>query len=141
MAKEKQNFYYGTGRRKTSIAKVKLFPGKGKITVNGKDVHDYLPYETLIMNLSQPLVLTNTKDMFDIEVDVKGGGFSGQTGAIRLGITKALLEYDATTPADSENSYRRILKAAGFITRDSRIKERKKPGLKKARRAPQFSKR
>ena len=93
------------------------------------------------MNLSQPLELTNTKDMFDIDVEVKGGGFSGQTGAIRLGITKALLEYDATTPADSENSYRKLLKAAGFITRDSRIKERKKPGLKKARRAPQFSKR
>ena len=139
MAKEK--FYYGTGRRKTSIAKVKLFPGKGKITVNGKDVHDYLPYETLIMNLSQPLVLTNTKEMFDIEVDVKGGGFSGQTGAIRLGITKALLEYDKTTPADSENSFRKVLKVNGMITRDSRIKERKKPGLKKARRAPQFSKR
>ena len=93
------------------------------------------------MNLSQPLELTKTKDMFDVEVEVKGGGFSGQTGAIRLGITKALLEYDSTTPAESENSYRRLLKAAGFITRDSRIKERKKPGLKKARRAPQFSKR
>ena len=93
------------------------------------------------MNLTQPLVLTNTKDMFDIEVEVSGGGFSGQTGAIRLGITKALLEYDSTTPADSENSFRKVLKANGFITRDSRIKERKKPGLKKARRAPQFSKR
>ncbi len=140
-AKEKQNVYYGTGKRKTSIAKVKLTSGSGKITVNGKDVHEYLPYETLIMNLSQPLELTKTKDMFDVEVEVKGGGFSGQTGAIRLGITKALLEYDSTTPAESENSYRRLLKAAGFITRDSRIKERKKPGLKKARRAPQFSKR
>lgn len=140
-AKEKQNVYYGTGKRKASIAKVKLTSGSGKITVNGKDVHEYLPYETLIMNLSQPLELTKTKDIFDVEVEVKGGGFSGQTGAIRLGITKALLEYDSTTPAESENSYRRILKAAGFITRDSRIKERKKPGLKKARRVPQFSKR
>ena len=139
MAKEK--FYYGTGRRKTSIAKVKLIPGKGKITVNGVDVHEYLPYETLIMNLSQPLELTNTKDLFDVEVSVKGGGFSGQTGAIRLGIAKALLEYDKNTPVESENSYRKTLKVNGMITRDSRIKERKKPGLKKARRAPQFSKR
>ena len=141
MVKAKQNIYYGTGKRKASIAKVRMTSGYGKITVNGRDVHEYLPYETLIMNLSQPLELTNTKDMFDIDVEVKGGGFSGQTGAIRLGITKALLEYDSTTPAESENSFRRVLKANGFITRDSRIKERKKPGLKKARRAPQFSKR
>ncbi len=141
MVKAKQNTYYGTGKRKASIAKVRLTTGSGKITINGRDVHEYLPYETLIMNLSQPLVLTNTKDMFDVDVEVSGGGFSGQTGAIRLGITKALLEYDATTPADSENSFRKILKANGFVTRDSRIKERKKPGLKKARRAPQFSKR
>lgn len=141
MAKSKQNVYYGTGKRKTSIAKVKLIPGTGKVTVNGKDVHEYLPFETLVMDLMQPLEMTNTKEIFDVVVDVKGGGFSGQTGAIRLGITKALLEYDSTTPADSENSYRKILKAAGFITRDARIKERKKPGLKKARRAPQFSKR
>jgi small subunit ribosomal protein S9 len=140
MAKDNK-VYYGTGRRKSSIAKVKLVPGKGKITVNGRDVHEYLPYETLIMNLSQPLVLTNTNEMFDVIVEVKGGGFSGQTGAIRLGIAKALLEYDSTTPSDSENSFRKVLKANGFITRDSRIKERKKPGLKKARRAPQFSKR
>ena len=141
MAKAKQNVYYGTGKRKTSIAKVKLIPGKGNITVNGKDVHEYLPCETLVMDLTQPLEMTNTKEIFDVVVEVKGGGFSGQTGAIRLGITKALLDYDSTTPADSENSYRKTLKAAGFITRDSRIKERKKPGLKKARRAPQFSKR
>ncbi len=141
MAKAKQSIYYGTGRRKSSIAKVRLTSGSGKITVNGKDVHEYLPYETLIMNLSQPLEITNTKDIFDVDVEVSGGGFSGQTGAIRLGITKALLEYDSTTPADSENSFRKLLKASGFITRDSRIKERKKPGLKKARRAPQFSKR
>ena len=141
MAKAKQNVYYGTGKRKTSIAKVKLIPGKGNITVNGKDVHEYLPFETLVMDLTQPLEMTNTKEIFDVVVEVKGGGFSGQTGAIRLGITKALLDYDSTTPADSENSYRKTLKAAGFMTRDSRIKERKKPGLKKARRAPQFSKR
>ena len=140
-AKQTQNIYCGTGKRKASIAKVRLVSGKGKITINGRDVHDYLPYETLIMNLTQPLVLTNTKDIFDVDVEVSGGGFSGQTGAIRLGIAKALLEYDSTTPAESENSFRRILKANGFITRDSRIKERKKPGLKKARRAPQFSKR
>ena len=137
----KTNVYTGTGRRKTSIARVKLTPGKGKITVNGKDVHEYLPYETLIMDLQQPLVLTNTKDMFDVDAKVQGGGFSGQTGAIRLGITRALLEYDSTTAKDSENSFRKILKPAGFITRDARKKERKKYGLKKARRAPQFSKR
>ena len=141
MAKEKTNVYYGTGRRKSSIAKVKLIPGKGNVTVNGKDVHEYLPYETLVMDLMQPLQFTKTDEIFDVEVEVKGGGFSGQTGAIRLGITKALLEYDSTTSKDSENSFRKILKPAGFITRDSRIKERKKPGLKKARRAPQFSKR
>ena len=141
MAKEKKNVYYGTGRRKASIAKVKLIPGKGKVTVNGKDVHEYLPYETLVMDLMQPLELTKTAEIFDVEVEVKGGGFSGQTGAIRLGITRALLDYDSTTASDSENSFRKILKPAGFITRDSRIKERKKPGLKKARRAPQFSKR
>ncbi len=133
--------YTGTGRRKTSVARVKLIPGKGKITINGRDVRDYLPYETLIMDLEQPLVLTNTKDMFDVVVNVRGGGFSGQTGAIRHGITRALLQYDSTTSKDSENSYRKVLKPAGFITRDARKKERKKPGLKKARRAPQFSKR
>ena len=141
MAKDKKNVYYGTGKRKASIAKVQLIPGKGKVTVNGKDVNEYLPYETLVMDLMQPLELTKTAEIFDVEVEVKGGGFSGQTGAIRLGITRALLEYDSTTSSDSENSFRKILKPAGFITRDSRIKERKKPGLKKARRAPQFSKR
>jgi len=137
----KQNVYYGTGKRKASIARVKLIPGTGKVTVNGRDVHEYLPYETLVMDLMQPLDITNTKEIFDVVVDVKGGGFSGQTGAIRLGITRALLSYDSTTPSDSDNSFRKILKVAGFITRDARIKERKKPGLKKARRAPQFSKR
>lgn len=140
MAKEKKA-YIGTGRRKTSVARVTLTPGAGKITVNGQDVHDYLPYEVLVMDLQQPLEATNTKEIFDVDAKVNGGGFSGQTGAIRLGITRALLQYDATTPADSENSYRKVLKKAGFVTRDSRKKERKKPGLKKARRAPQFSKR
>lgn len=133
--------YYGTGRRKRSIARVTLVPGKGKITVNGRDVHEYFPYETLVMDLTGPLVLTNTNEMFDVIVDVHGGGFQGQTGAIRLGITRALLQYDSTTSADSENSYRKVLKAHGFVTRDARVKERKKYGLKKARRAPQFSKR
>ncbi len=141
MAKEKTNKYYGTGHRKTSVAKVTLTPGTGKITVNGRDVHEYFPSELCVMDLSQPLEMTNTKDMFDVDAKVSGGGYTGQTGAIRHGITKALLEYDSTTPADSENSFRKALKAAGFITRDPRKKERKKPGLKKARRAPQFSKR
>ena len=137
----KKNTYYGTGRRKGSIAKVTLVNGTGKITVNGRDVREYLPYETLVMDLTQPLDLTNTREIFDVNVMVKGGGFRGQAGAIRLGITRALLEYDKTTSADSENSLRKPLKAAGMITRDSRVKERKKYGLKKARRAPQFSKR
>ena len=137
MAKE----YFATGKRKGSIAKVKLTSGKGKITVNGRDVREYFPFETLVMDLEQPLVLTNTKELFDVEVTTYGGGFRGQAGAIRLGITRALLEYDSTTSKDSENSFRKILKSQGMITRDSRIKERKKPGLKKARRAPQFSKR
>ena len=141
MAKENKNVYTGTGHRKTSVARVTLTPGKGKITVNGKDVHEYFPSELCVMNLTQPLVLTNTQEMFDVDAQVKGGGFQGQTGAIRLGITRALLDYDKTTPVDSENSFRKTLKVAGFITRDSRKKERKKPGLKKARRAPQFSKR
>lgn len=141
MAKDKKNVYTGTGRRKTSVARVSLTPGTGKITVNGQDVHDYLPYEVLVMDLTQPLDVTNTREMFDVDAKVKGGGFTGQTGAIRLGIARALLMYDAKTPVDSENSYRRILKANGFVTRDARKKERKKPGLKKARRAPQFSKR
>lgn len=137
MAKE----YFATGKRKGSIAKVKLTSGKGKITVNGRDVREYFPFETLVMDLEQPLVLTNTKELFDVEVTTYGGGFRGQAGAIRLGITRALLEYDSTTSKDSENSFRKTLKAAGLITRDPRVKERKKYGLKKARRAPQFSKR
>ena len=132
--------YIGTGRRKSSIAQVKMVPGKGKITVNGRDVREFFPYETNVMDLKQPLVATNNEETFDIEVKVNGGGFTGQTGAIRLGITRALLEYDKANEG-SENSYRAILKRAGFVTRDSRAKERKKPGLKAARRAPQFSKR
>ena len=133
--------YYGTGKRKSSIAKVNLVKGTGKITVNGKDVYEYFPFKTLVMDLSQPLELTNTMDKFDVIANVKGGGFSGQTGAIRLGIVKALLEYDSASDPTSETSFRKILKTAGLVTRDSREKERKKPGLKKARRAPQFSKR
>ena len=131
MAKESK--YTAIGRRKRSVAKVTLTPGKGNITVNGKDVKDYMPYETLVMDLVQPLELVDAKDKFDIEVVVKGGGFSGQTGAIRLGITRALMLVNADN--------RPTLKANGMVTRDARIKERKKYGLKKARRAPQFSKR
>lgn len=130
-----------TGRRKRSIAQVRMTSGSGKITVNGVDVNEYMPFATLVMDLKQPLVVTNNENTFDIDVTVKGGGFSGQTGAIRLGITRALLEYDAETDQTREDSYRKILKTEGFVTRDARIKERKKPGLKKARRAPQFSKR
>lgn len=141
MAKDNKNVYTGTGHRKTSVARVTLTPGKGKITVNGRDVREYFPSDICVMDLCQPLDITNTREMFDVDAKVKGGGFQGQTGAIRLGITRALLDYDKTTPADSENSFRKALKIAGFITRDSRKKERKKPGLKKARRAPQFSKR
>ena len=138
---KKNNTYYGTGRRKESVAKVNLVNGTGKITVNGKDVREYFPYETLVMDLTQPLVMTNTSEIFDVEATVEGGGFRGQAGAIRLGITRALLDYDKTTSKDSENSFRKTLKVAGMITRDARVKERKKYGLKKARRAPQFSKR
>ncbi len=133
--------YIGTGRRKSSVAQVKMVPGKGKITVNGRDVHEFFPYETNVMDLKQPLVATDTVESFDIEAKVSGGGFTGQTGAIRLGITRALLAYDANNDPDSETSFRKILKRAGFVTRDARMKERKKPGLKAARRAPQFSKR
>ena len=129
-----------TGRRKTAVAQVKMTPGTGKITVNGRDVRDFFPYETNVMDLKQPLVATSNEETFDITVKVNGGGFTGQTGAIRLGITRALLKYDEANEG-SEGSYRSILKKAGFVTRDSRSKERKKPGLKAARRAPQFSKR
>ena len=133
--------YMGTGRRKSSVAQVRLTPGKGKITVNGVDVNEYFPYETNVMDLKQPLVATSTDETFDVEAKVNGGGFTGQTGAIRLGIARALLDYDKNTDPDSDSSFRKILKIAGFVTRDSRSKERKKPGLKAARRAPQFSKR
>ena len=128
-----ENKYAAIGRRKRSVAKVTLTNGTGKITVNGKDVKDYMPYETLFMDLIQPLELTDTLKKFDVEINVKGGGFSGQTGAIRLGIARALML------VNGEN--RPVLKTSGMITRDARIKERKKYGLKKARRAPQFSKR
>lgn len=138
MAKDKK--FIGTGRRKSSIAQVVLKPGKGHITVNGVDVREFFPYETNVMDLKQPLVATSTEETFDVEAKVNGGGFNGQAGAIRLGIARALLEYDKANEG-SETSYRAILKKAGFITRDARVKERKKPGLKAARRAPQFSKR
>ena len=124
--------YYGTGRRKSSVARVYITSGTGKIIVNGRDVNEYMPFETLVMDLKQPLVLTNTESKYDVNCFVKGGGFTGQAGAIRLGITRALLEAGCD---------RKVLKTAGLITRDSRKKERKKYGLKAARRAPQFSKR
>jgi len=125
--------YYGTGRRKKSIARVYLTPGKGKITINKRDIDEYLGLETLKVIVRQPLVATETADKFDIMVNVKGGGYTGQAGAIRHGVARALLQADA--------DYRPILKKAGYLTRDPRMKERKKYGLKAARRAPQFSKR
>ena len=126
--------YYGTGRRKESVARVRLVPGNGTITINKRDIDDYFGLETLKTILRQPLVLTGTLGKFDVLVNVKGGGFTGQAGAIRHGIARALLEVDA-------ESFRATLKAAGYLTRDPRMKERKKYGLKAARRAPQFSKR
>ena len=125
--------YYGTGRRKKSIARVYLVPGTGKITINKRDIDEYLGLETLKVIVRQPLALTDTEGKFDVIVNVKGGGYTGQAGAIRHGISRALLEADA--------DYRPVLKKAGFLTRDPRMKERKKYGLKAARRAPQFSKR
>ena len=139
MAKKQE--WTATGRRKRSVARVRLVGGTGNITVNGVDVNDYFPFATLVMDLKQPLVATGNENRFDIDINVNGGGFSGQTGAIRLGITRALLAFDANTDQTREDSYRHILKIAGFVTRDPRVKERKKYGLKKARRAPQFSKR
>ena len=130
-----------TGRRKRSIARVTMTKGTGKILVNDVPVTEYMPLATMVKDLMQPLVATNNEKNFDITINVKGGGYSGQTGAIRLGITRALLAYDQNTDQNREDSYRKILRAAGFVTRDPRIKERKKYGLKKARRAPQFSKR
>lgn len=132
--------FTATGRRKSAVAQVKMTAGSGKITVNGRDVRDFMPHETYVMDLMQPLVATNNEKTFDIEIKVSGGGASGQTGAIRLGITRCLLKYDEANE-DNDDSYRKTLKRAGFITRDPRSKERKKPGLKGARRAPQFSKR
>ena len=125
--------YYGTGRRKSSVARVYLTPGTGKITINKRDIDEYLGLETLKLIVRQPLVATENVDKFDVLVNVKGGGYSGQAGAIRHGIARALLQVDA--------DFRPVLKSAGFLTRDPRMKERKKYGLKAARRAPQFSKR
>ena len=125
--------YYGTGRRKSSVARVYLMPGSGKITINKEDMDDYFGLETLKIIVRQPLEATNMTDKFDILVNVKGGGFTGQAGAIRHGIARALNKYDL--------DLRPTLKKAGYLTRDPRMKERKKYGLKKARRAPQFSKR
>ena len=125
--------YYGTGRRKKSVARVYLVPGTGKITINKRDIDEYLGLETLKVIVRQPLVATETVDKFDVLVNVKGGGYSGQAGAIRHGIARALLQVDP--------DFRDSLKRAGLLTRDARMVERKKPGLKKARRAPQFSKR
>jgi small subunit ribosomal protein S9 len=125
--------YYGTGRRKKSIARVYLMPGTGKVTINKRDIDDYFGLETLKVIVRQPLVATETADKFDVLVNVCGGVTTGQAGAIRHGISRALLQAD--------NEYRPVLKKAGFLTRDPRMKERKKYGLKAARRAPQFSKR
>ncbi|WP_099975180.1 MULTISPECIES: 30S ribosomal protein S9 [Lactobacillaceae] len=125
--------YAGTGRRKDSVARVRLVPGNGKITINDRDVKDYIPFDNLIADMKQPLDVTETGSSYDILVNVNGGGFSGQAGAIRHGISRALLEVDP--------DFRSALKSAGLLTRDPRMKERKKPGLKKARKASQFSKR
>ena len=125
--------YYGTGRRKKSIARVYLVPGKGDITINKRPIDEYFGLETLKVIVRQPLTATETDGKFDVLVNVKGGGYTGQAGAIRHGVARALLQADV--------EYRPVLKAAGFLTRDPRMKERKKYGLKAARRAPQFSKR
>ena len=125
--------YYGTGRRKSSVARVYLVPGTGKITINKRDMDEYFGLETLKVVVRQPLTATETADKFDVLVNVRGGGYTGQAGAIRHGIARALLNVDA--------DYRPVLKKAGFLTRDPRMKERKKYRLKAARRAPQFSKR
>jgi small subunit ribosomal protein S9 len=130
MAEEKK--FYGTGRRKSSIARVYITSGKGKILINGVEVSKYMPYATLVQNLKQPLVLSGSENKYDVNADVVGGGFTGQAEAVRLGIARALL-------AAGED--RKTLKVAGMLTRNPRVKERKKYGLKAARRAPQFSKR
>ena len=126
-------YFYGTGRRKKAVARVRLYPGTVQITINGRSIHDYLGLETLKTIVRQPLQVTNTEGKYDIVASVKGGGFTGQAGAIRHGVARAL--------NDADDSFREPLKKAGFLTRDPRMKERKKYGLKKARRAPQFSKR
>ena len=133
MAKKETTVFLGTGRRKSSIARVRIMPGKGNLIVNGKALDEYLPTEVLRIIAKHPFDVTNTNGKFDMIVKVEGGGLSGQAGAIRHGLSRALVA------ANEEN--RAALKAAGFLTRDSRMKERKKPGLKKARKAPQFSKR
>ena len=133
MATKKKVTYVGTGRRKQSVARVFMTPGTGVVTVNGRTLEEYLPQATLRMVVNSPLVLTETKEQFDIKINVAGSGYTGQAGAMRHGIARALLEASA--------DYRPALKKAGFLTRDSREKERKKYGLKGARRAPQFSKR
>ena len=125
--------YYGTGRRKKSIARVYLVPGKGDVTINKRSMDDYFGMETLKVIVRQPMVATETTEKYDVIVNVRGGGYTGQAGAIRHGIARALLQVD--------NDYRPVLKRAGYLTRDPRMKERKKYGLKAARRAPQFSKR
>ena len=131
---EGKPYFYGTGRRKSSVARVRVYNGTGKVTINDRDIDDYFGLETLKLIVRQPLSLTGTTDKFDIVCRVNGGGVTGQAGAIRHGVARALLQYD------SEN-LRSSLKKAGFLTRDPRMKERKKYGLKAARRAPQFSKR
>nr|WP_187423713.1 30S ribosomal protein S9 [Bacteroides pyogenes] len=125
--------FYGTGRRKSAVARVRLLPGQGTFTINGKDIEEYFGYETLKELAKSPLKLTEKLGQFDVKVNVKGGGFTGQAGAIRHGVSRALLEVD--------EELKPVLKRAGFLTRDSRKKERKKPGLKKARKSSQFSKR
>ncbi len=130
---ETKPYFYGTGRRKSSVARVRVYNGTGKVTINDRDIDDYFGLETLKLIVRQPVMLTGTADKFDIVVRVAGGGVSGQAGAIRHGLSRALLQYDA--------ELRPALKKAGFLTRDPRMKERKKYGLKAARRAPQFSKR
>ncbi|KUK71888.1 MAG: SSU ribosomal protein S9p (S16e) [Clostridiales bacterium 38_11] len=125
--------YYGTGRRKNAVARVFLSPGTGKIVINKRDIDNYFNFETLKVIVKEPLMITDTIDKFDVACTVKGGGYTGQAGAVRHGISRALLEADI--------DLRPILKKAGFLTRDSRMVERKKPGLKKARKSPQFSKR
>lgn len=133
MAKTEKITYYGTGRRKSSVARVRLIEGSGKITINGKDIEEFFGMETLKVIVRQPLTVTNTATKYDVICTVKGGGFTGQAGAIRHGIARALNE--------ANQEYRPSLKTNGFLTRDPRMKERKKYGLKKARKAPQFSKR